>query len=295
MTTHHFTTHTFSSLVPGLRLLVTGAVHGNEKCGPKAIGRFMPRLESGAVTLQKGSVTFIPVCNLQAYEKNVRFIDENLNRDLRPKENPQTYEAQIGNLLCPYLRACDVLLDIHSYHSGGEAFICTGVPSEKQAAFAWALGPRLAIGGWEEAYQRNPITKATAHFAIGTTEYARAHGAIAVTLECGQHDDPASIEVAYAAIGRTLAHLGMIDAAHATPLPPNPPPVLQIMFEEIYFKQEPGEFTKKWEHLDQVKKGTIIARTASGKELTVPDDGYLIMPKHKCDIGQEWVYWGRAV
>ena len=33
-------------------------------------------------------------------------------------------------------------------------------------------------------------------YGVGTTEYMRSVGGCALTLECGSHDDPASIEVA---------------------------------------------------------------------------------------------------
>ena len=37
-------------------------------------------------------------------------------------------------------------------------------------------------------------------YGIGTTEYMRSQGGYAITLECGQHQDPAGPEVAYQAM-----------------------------------------------------------------------------------------------
>ena len=48
-------------------------------------------------------------------------------------------------------------------------------------------------------------------YGVGTTEYMRTQGGYAITLECGQHADPAAPDVAYRAIRNTLAHLGLVD------------------------------------------------------------------------------------
>ncbi|MBI1274322.1 MAG: succinylglutamate desuccinylase [Alphaproteobacteria bacterium] len=284
--------YVYTGRTPGPRLLVLGAVHGNEKCGPIATTRFIEQIESGAVALLKGRVTFIPVCNPQAHEKNVRFVDENLNRDLRPKEKPTTYEAQIGNALCPYLEDCDALLDLHSYTKGSEPFVITERANEQEISFGWSLGTAMLMCGWHEAQLRHPRGREQAAYSTGTIEYARAHGAMAVTLECGQNDDANAPEVAWRAIGRALVHLGMIDAAVVVP-PPHDLQRRKLVFEEVFFKQEDGDFIKDWKHLDVVKKGEAIATTKSGKTITAPGDGCLIMPHRGVALGYEWFYWGR--
>ena len=49
--------HAFSSLRPGVRLIVLGAVHGNETCGTRAIERVLSELDEGALKIVKGTVT----------------------------------------------------------------------------------------------------------------------------------------------------------------------------------------------------------------------------------------------
>ena len=58
------------------------------------------------------------------------------------------------------------------------------------------------------------------NYGVGTTEYMRSGGGYGITLECGQHDDPAGPAVARVAIERTLAVLGMSDAFPLLPLTP---------------------------------------------------------------------------
>ena len=77
---------TFYALQPGIHLVVLGAVHGDEHCGPVAIKRFIEALQLGEVELLEGAVSFVPVCNPKAYEQKRRFVERNLNRALYVKE-----------------------------------------------------------------------------------------------------------------------------------------------------------------------------------------------------------------
>ncbi|HPH14216.1 MAG TPA: succinylglutamate desuccinylase/aspartoacylase family protein, partial [Burkholderiaceae bacterium] len=114
--------HQFAALQPGLRLIVLGAVHGNETGGTRGIERVLAELDAGALTIQRGTVTFVPVTNPLAYHKRQRMGDRNLNRNLYPNAEPKDYEDHIANVLCPLLSAHDVLLDLHSFHTAGEPF-----------------------------------------------------------------------------------------------------------------------------------------------------------------------------
>ncbi|MCP6646123.1 hypothetical protein NL493_28685, partial [Klebsiella pneumoniae] len=89
--------------------------------------------------------------------------DRNLNRNLGPKDAPQDYEDRIANALCPLLAAHEVLLDLHSFHTGGEPFAMLGPqdnsgPLEPFAhaaaedAMALRLGARRLLEGWLDTY-----------------------------------------------------------------------------------------------------------------------------------------------
>src|SRR5437870_13317129 len=116
----------FTGLRPGPKLLVTGAVHSNEICGPQAIARAIDDCRSGRIAITRGHVTFVPVVNAKAWRQGTREGDRNLNRDLRERQSPSSNEDLVGNVLCGLLRAHDVLLDIHSFRSRGEPFVFVG-------------------------------------------------------------------------------------------------------------------------------------------------------------------------
>src|SRR3982751_4691278 len=77
----HLRAHTYHGLAPGPRLLVTGAVHGNETCGTRAITQLLEEIDSGALSIERGTVTFVPVTNPLAYSLKQRMGERNLNRN----------------------------------------------------------------------------------------------------------------------------------------------------------------------------------------------------------------------
>lgn len=283
---------TYTSLEPGPRLLIFGAIHGNEKCGAAGINRVAAELDAGKLQLAKGRLQMIPICNPRAYIEDVRYVERNLNRYLVPMEKPDTYEARIGNILCPLLEKCDALLDIHSYTVGGEPFISYTGGCEGERAFAAALGVRNLLTGWEEVYAKmgkgrgGPPTEES----TGGPQYARRHGAIAVTIECGQHKDSKAPEIAYQSILNALRHFGMLEGPKAAQ--PKLAEVRNVQMTHVYYRDEGGKLPRNWKHLEEVKAGEVIASYPYGKSISAPENGFIIMPKADCPVGEEWFYFG---
>ncbi|MDP2266268.1 MAG: succinylglutamate desuccinylase/aspartoacylase family protein, partial [Thiobacillus sp.] len=93
----HFQSVSFSGMASGPRLIVLGAVHGNETCGTRAIRRVIGEIESGQLAIVAGSVSFVPVTNPLAYVRQQRMGDRNLNRNLVPTDDPVEFEDRIAN------------------------------------------------------------------------------------------------------------------------------------------------------------------------------------------------------
>ncbi len=307
-----------ASHAPGPRLLVTGAVHGNEVCGTLAIRRVLAELESGALVIRRGSVSFVPVCNPLAFQRGQRAGDRNLNRALEPRPDPRDNEDRLANWLCPLLAAHDGLLDLHSFHSGGAPFVMVGPTDNSGAlepfsqaateeALARVLGVPRAVDGWLGTYASGvaqralqaradglaPETLPELHprYGVGTTEYMRSQGGWALTLECGAHTDPQSPEVAWRAIHRTLAHLGMTDEA-----PPQPEADIELLsLHAVVDKQHADDrFARDWQSFDAVRAGDLIGHRASGAAVHAPGDGWLVFPNARAAARQEWFYLARA-
>ena len=309
-----FKSISYASPRPGTRLVVLGAVHGDETCGTRAIERVVGEIDAGALRLAAGRLTLVPVANPLAYAHHRRAGDRNLNRKLGPTDVPREYEDHVANWLCPLLAEHEVLLDLHSFLSPGTPFVFFGPADNSgplepfaQAAREEALATRLGVGravdGWLGTYaagvarrvQLAPsFPEATLdldpRYGIGTTEYMRSVGGCALTLECGQHDDPQAPEVAYRAILATLAHLRLIDAPD-----PAPRPEMQCLsLCEVTDRLHAGDsFAKAWQSFDPVACGEAIAARHDGRAIVAPFDGFVVFPNPRAEPGHEWFYLAR--
>jgi predicted deacylase len=308
--------HQFAALEPGPRLIVLGAVHGNETCGTHGIHRVLAELDAGTLQITRGTVTFVPITNPLAYQKQQRAGDRNLNRNLRPNAEPLDYEDRIANVLCPLLAAHEVLLDLHSFHTAGEPFAMIGPPdntgtlepfahAQAEQALALRLGPRRIVEGWLDTYavgvkhrlartavnERAGLLSTDPSYGVGTTEYMRSQGGYAITLECGQHQDPVGPEMAYQAIRRTLAHLGLVNEA-----PPAPCAAIEFLrlAEVIDRHHQDDSFAKPWASYDPVKQGELVGTRHDGKPVLAPQDGYIVFPNPNSAPGNEWFYFAQV-
>src|SRR5688572_14473905 len=304
----------YASPQAGTRLIVLGAVHGNETCGTRAIERVTAEIDAGALALVRGRLTLVPVTNPLAYAMHRRNGDRNLNRKLTPTDSPREYEDHIANWLCPLLAQHEVLLDLHSFRSPGAPFVMVGpennsgalepfAQADREQALALRLGVARAVDGWLSTYAAGAARRAEfgrasglqldtdPRYGIGTTEYMRSVGGCALTLECGQHDDPAAPEVAYRAIVNTLAHLKLIDA-------PDPEPAARLeglrLCEVVPRLHADDAFDGAWTSFDPVRQGQRIGRRHGGADVVAPFDGYVVFPNAAAPPGREWFYLAKA-
>ena len=304
----------FASPAPGARLIVTGAVHGNETCGTVAIRRVLEDIAAGRLAIASGEVTFVPVTNPLAYERRQRQGERNLNRKLAPTDDPREFEDHVANWLCPLLARHEVLLDLHSFHTPGEPFVLVGPEDNagalepfghaaREEALAVRLGVRRIVDGWLGTYASGVERRRERHareggtaldldadYGVGTTEFMRRSGGWGFTLECGQHDDPRAPEVAYRAILNTLAHLGLIDAAP-------PPPATEVealrLFQVVDKDHAGDRFNRAWASFDAVRRGDLIGTRHDGTPLHAETDGRIVFPNPAAEPGQEWFYVAR--
>jgi uncharacterized protein len=276
----------------------------------------MQELNSGQRVIVRGQLTLVPVCNPLAYAKGQRSGERNLNRRLKPTAEPREYEDHIANVLCPWLAEHDALLDLHSFRSPGRPFVLRGPANNsgslepfareaEESLLAAHLGVNRVVEGWMSAYaggvQRRRERLAAGgqaaaaaiedpSYGIGTTEYMRSQGGYAVTLECGQHDDPLAPEVGYRAIHNTLALLGMVSTESAPP-PAPAQPFECLRLATVIDRLHPDDaFVKPWTSFDPLAAGELIARRADGSELRAPEAGYIVFPDVSAKPGHEWFY-----
>ena len=296
--------HQFVGLRPGPKLIILGAVHGNETCGTEALQRLQREIESGEVCIEQGTLTMVPITNPLAFQLERRHGDRNLNRNMRVSDNPQDFEDSICNVLCPMLEQHDVLLDLHSFQAPGIPFALIGASNntgalepialaKQEEGLALRLGADRFVEGWLETYAQGVRdsqargVEAHVDYGVGTTETMRRSGGIAVTLECGQHADDGAPLTAYTAIRNTLAHLGM--TSDTKPKPVTEPEVIRLY--QVIDRLDPDDcFTRDWLSFEEIKRGTVIAHRRDGTALTADQDGWIVFPNTKAQVNQEWFY-----
>ncbi|MES2072340.1 MAG: succinylglutamate desuccinylase/aspartoacylase family protein [Pseudomonadota bacterium] len=312
----HFKSVSYSSPQAGPRLLVTGAVHGNETCGTQGILRVIQEIEAGSLEIIAGTATFVPVTNPLAYRLGQRSGERNLNRKLQPTAEPREFEDHVANWLCPLMAQHEVLLDLHSFRGEGEAFVMVGPENnegniepfkfaEQEKAMALRLGVHRFIDGWLSTYARGvqrrrqhlaslggradaaQLLNADPQFGVGTTEYMRSVGGYAMTLECGQHLDPRAPEIAYRAIINTLAHLGLI--ASGDPGPMAEMEALRI-YDVVDKVHKDDSFSRPWSSFDELRKGELIGTRHDGSPVVAETAGRIIFPDPNAQAGEEWFY-----
>lgn len=307
----------YHGLAPGPRLLVLGAVHGNEVCGTRAIAQLLEEIDSGVLTIERGTVTFLPVTNPLAYQLRQRTGERNLNRNMAPSAIPQDFEDRIANVLCPLLESHDALLDLHSFHTGGAPFVMIGPQNNQgelepfaraaeEMQLALSTGPHRIVEGWLDTYARGVQRRATApalegasraqslvtdpNYGVGTTEYMRSRGGYAVTLECGQHDEPQAVQVARHAILQTLALLGICSLARA---PVQADREILRLVDVTDREHAQDRFSREWRSFDAVKAGEVIGMRHNGQEVKAPADGFVVFPNPRAEVAQEWFYFAQ--
>ena len=317
----HLETHSFFGFRPGPNVLILGRVHGNEYSGTLATKAIIDAVRSGKYPLVSGSVTFIPITNPLAANRDTRNGDRNLNRAFYQKlTEPQSFEDGLNNVLCPIIEKHDIVLDLHSFLNGKEPFALIGEkPSvEKKISIknnsiiiseeelVSVLDVSTVVTNWSTTYvsgvkrrrlRDNVRTKPFSlnydeKYGDGTTEYARSKGALAITLECGQHIDPLAQFVGENSILSLLKFLGIIENYKQR----NDTSKQEFikLFDVIDKHDESDYFREQWSTFSEVKKGQIIGYRKNGQKIYSPTDCVLIFPNAKAEVGQEWIYLGKS-
>lgn len=300
----NLTLHQHHALIDGPRVLMLGAVHGNETCGALALQRLHTELTSGRHQIKRGTLTLLPITNPLAHAQGTRSGDRNLNRQLVTHAQPKAFEDHLANRLLPLLAQHDVLLDLHSFHTPGQPFALIGPrdnsgplepfsQAEGEEALALRLGVSRFVEGWLDVYAQGVRQRqargidASVDYGVGTTEAMRRLGGLAITLECGQHEDPTAADRGYQAAMSALQHLEMLEGPTPSPCPQ--PEVIRL--DSVHDRLHPGDrFARPWQSFEQVSAGQVIGTRHDGALVMADHDGWIVFPNPAAEVDQEWFY-----
>ena len=195
----------------GPNVMVSAIVHGNEPCGVIALDWFFQK----EIKPISGSLT-LAFMNVEAYRafdpsdpNRTRWIDEDMNRvwDKEVLESDRfSCELERARQVRPILEDVNYLLDIHSMQHLAPPLMMSGRHS-KGKELAGSIGvPERVVGDSGHAAGRRMRD-------YGAFDDASSRKA-AVLIECGQHWEAASGELAIEAMVRFLASIGTISADH---------------------------------------------------------------------------------
>ncbi len=291
----------------GPTLIVLAAVHGNEPAGYRAMRSLFSRFEKDPVEL-RGSVVGL-VGNRQALAEGRRFVKEDLNRlwlpdtvariraagDLAGEAEPEAEMKEAREL---YLEIERVLtraqgpvyaLDIHTFSGPGPAFVVfdDSLPNRE---FALELEvPRVL--GIEEELEGTLI------------DYLDTRGVRTAAFEAGQHDDPASVEQAEAAIWVAMRASGVLGrsgeaevesasrrlAAAARGLPS----LFEVKYRHAIKPNSDFQMRPGLRGFQDVARGEQVG-TEAGAPVLVPQSGRLLLPLYQAQ-GEEGFFVIRPI
>lgn len=282
----------------GTLVIALAAIHGNEPAGIQALQTLFSRLEdtrnSSAGLLFKGRIVGL-MGNIQAYERRLRFVKQDLNRIMtlenlkKARLTPQyrlIYEdlelveliQTIKNEIATYKPTRLVILDLHTTSADGGIF---SIVSDDMASLNLAqqlhvpvvLGMLSSTGG------------TTLHYF---TSQNMGIPTVSVVFEAGQHEDAQSVK-------RTIAWLYNILRATKAIEPHDVesrydmilkdysrylPKVVELLHVHTlqpndHFQMRPG-----YKNFQAVKAGEILAEDQHGL-IRAKDDGLLLMPLYQ--------------
>jgi succinylglutamate desuccinylase len=286
----------FASAEPGPHVLLTALVHGNELCGAIALDWLLRR----RIEPRRGTLT-LAFCNVAAFARfdpadpvASRFVEEDFNRvwGLDVLEGSRdTVETRRARALRPVVDAADYLLDIHSMqHPTAPLMLCG--PLAKGRTWARRVGfPEMVVADAGHAAGK----RMRDYGAFGDPASPRN----ALLVECGQHWERSSAEVAIETMLRVLVDLRTIDpgdAAGYLPRAPQPPARVIEVTDAITVRGDEFAFVAEYRGMEVVERaGTVIAHDGGVPVATPHDRCVLIMPSRRLRPGQTAVRLGRFV
>jgi succinylglutamate desuccinylase len=291
----------------GPLVLITVGIHGNEPSGLHAMRRVLADVARHGVALDGRLSAFVG--NRAGLSRNVRFVDEDLNRMWSPRRVDALREANPGTdsveraeqrellgLLDDELASAAggvTLLDLHSTSADGPPFTVVAGPDSSRIAAA-----RLGV----------PTLLGLAPVVAGTLiEYVGSLQVSAIVFEGGQNDAPATIDHHESAVWSTLCGSGVVAERHVpggiarhrerlAAAAAGLPPAIEVAYVHRLEPGEPFAMAPGFHNFRAVARGEVLARQGPDlrREVRAPQDGILLMPRYQGQ-GLDGFFLGRAV
>ena len=277
---------------PGPTVVAFGGIHGNEPSGVEALQRVIENLQPKSHLFEGRFLALRG--NLSALNKNVRYIDEDMNRiwfssiieKIRrtPKSELQSNERreikEVLHLLDDFLTTDSshptIFADLHSFSADGGMFAITARKSAHINLFSKLHVP--LIFGIEKTLRGTAL------------RYYQDRGCVTFALEGGQHTNQITVKNNTAAMLAMLDEVGCLDTSYLPAFQEHEeylahqnkqlPSQVELVYQHMI---EPGDDFKmrpNFQNFQAVSKGQWLATDNSGK-IEAECDGYLLMPLYQ--------------
>lgn len=286
--------HQFDSGKPGPHVMISAVVHGNELCGAIAVDYL---LKNEARPLHgKLTVAFMNVEAFLRFDPEnptaSRYVDEDFNRLWTTEVldgNRDSVELRRARELRPIVDTVDFLLDIHSMQTVTPPLMMAG-PLSKGRRFAEQIGiPETVIT--DSGHKAGRRMRDYEGFSDPDSPKN------ALLVECGQHWEKSSSELAITSAWRFLSILGVILAETAAPHLRVLSPTKQHFVDvsgPYTIQTDSFQFVEPFVGLEVIPAaGTIIGHDGDDPVKTPYNNCVLIMPSRRQLRGDSAVRFGR--
>ncbi len=293
----------FDSGKPGPKVMVQALTHGNEICGAIAMDWFLTqgfKPQAGILTLSFANLAAFSRWDAENPQLG-RYVDEDMNRvwsDEYLNSDKTSVELERARAILPFVDQADFLLDLHSMREPCAALMVCGAVG-KGADKAVALSKRLGLPEYlmyDTGHPSGPRMIERPQFADPNNPKT------AILIECGQHWEKSSVDVARETMLRFLIEMGTIAqetvASHLNPAIHAKDVKVVEVTTAIVAEADTFEFVEPYKGLEIIEKaGTPIARNGDKVVETPYDNAVLIMPAvaNQWERGTTMVRLGRLI
>ena len=279
--------------LPGPLMVCIGGMHGNEPAGVNAIQLLLKMLDVEPITnptfTYKGIFAGL-LGNPEAYRKNVRYVDKDMNRSWsnhssNGEQSLTTEEMAIQNIVTiinelvnKYNPSEVVFIDLHTTSSTGGIFsIVTEDPNSQRLA--------------QEIYA--PVIKGFLHELSGTSLHYISQVDIdipvtGIAFEAGNHSDALSVNRAIAAVICSMRATGCVTAGHVESrhveilkeYSKNLPGLTELIYRHNVANHDHFVMLPDFQNFQSVSKGQVLASDKNGL-ITSPSDGLILLPLYQ--------------
>ena len=270
---------------PARKFIVIGGIHGNEQSGVHAIENILPELDKYFYKDQ-GTAYFLKG-NIDALEKNERFIDKDLNRlwldeyihsnqnDIADTRSLRELHEIISQDICQGKFDNCTLLDLHTF-SAKSGIFCIPAGNQKSVEFARSFGV--------------PFIEKLSDMLPGTAlSYFGNKGMTSVVFEGGTHDTAEATENLTAGLWHALAYAGLIDdnlemvkesRKKLVEISEKYPHHLELIYRHKLEDWQNFKMNNGYYNFKPVKKSEALA-LQDQQEIKSPAGGYMLMPLYQ--------------